>query len=88
MLRELGAIPIAYGPGLADRVRAAAPMGIDAAIDTVGSDEAVDVSVELFRTAPASPRSWRFTRGGGRYKAARRRTRRGRGVTDPRRRRL
>jgi NADPH:quinone reductase-like Zn-dependent oxidoreductase len=47
LLRELGAIPVAYGPGLADRVRAAAPQGIDAAVDAVGSDEAVDVSLEL-----------------------------------------
>jgi len=47
MLRELGAIPIAYGPGLAGRVRAAAPEGVHAAADLVGTDEAGDVSVEL-----------------------------------------
>ncbi|WP_231406246.1 MULTISPECIES: quinone oxidoreductase family protein [Streptomyces] len=47
LLRELGAVPVAYGPGLADRVRAAAPEGIHAAADLVGTDEAVDVSVEL-----------------------------------------
>lgn len=47
LLRELGAVPVAYGPGLADRVRAAAPEGIRAAADLVGTDEAVDVSVEL-----------------------------------------
>ncbi|MDN3029026.1 NADP-dependent oxidoreductase [Streptomyces sp. S.PB5] len=47
LLRELGAIPIAYGAGLADRVRAVAPEGLDAAADLVGTDEAVDVSVEL-----------------------------------------
>jgi NADPH2:quinone reductase len=47
LLRELGAIPVAYGPGLADRVRHAAPNGIDAALDLVGTDEAVDVSLEL-----------------------------------------
>ncbi|MCX5366783.1 NADP-dependent oxidoreductase [Streptomyces sp. NBC_00124] len=47
LLRDLGAIPVAYGPGLADRVRAAAPDGVDAAADLVGTDEAVDVSVEL-----------------------------------------
>jgi NADPH2:quinone reductase len=44
---ELGAQPVAYGPGLAERVRALAPDGIDAAIDAVGTDEAVDVSLEL-----------------------------------------
>ncbi|MGJ5804162.1 quinone oxidoreductase family protein [Streptomyces europaeiscabiei] len=47
LLRDLGAIPIAYGPGLADRVRTAAPEGVQAAADLVGTDEAVDVSVEL-----------------------------------------
>jgi NADPH:quinone reductase-like Zn-dependent oxidoreductase len=47
LLRELGAVPVAYGPGLADRVRAAAPDGVDAALDLVGTDEAVDVSLEL-----------------------------------------
>jgi NADPH:quinone reductase-like Zn-dependent oxidoreductase len=46
-LRRLGVVPVAYGPGLADRVRAAAPTGIDAAVDTVGTDEALDVSLEL-----------------------------------------
>lgn len=47
LLREFGAVPIAYGPGLADRVRAAAPGGVAAALDLVGTDEAVDVSLEL-----------------------------------------
>ena len=46
-LRELGAVPVAYGPGLADRVRAAAPGGIAAALDLIGTDEAVDVSLAL-----------------------------------------
>jgi NADPH:quinone reductase len=46
-LRELGAEPTAYGDGLAERVRALAPDGVDAAIDCVGTDEAVDVSLEL-----------------------------------------
>lgn len=46
-LRELGATPVAYGDGLLDRVRAAAPDGVTAAIDTVGTDEAIDVSLEL-----------------------------------------
>ena len=47
LLRELGAEPVAYGDGLADRVRALAPDGVDAAIDLVGSDEAMDTSLEL-----------------------------------------
>lgn len=46
-LRELGAIPVAYGDGLAGRVRAAAPGGIDVALDLVGTDEALDVSLDL-----------------------------------------
>ena len=46
-LRQLGAIPVAYGDGLADRVAAAAPDGVDAALDLVGTDEAVDVSLTL-----------------------------------------
>lgn len=46
-LRELGAIPVAYGAGLADRVREVAPRGVDAALDLAATDEAVDVSLEL-----------------------------------------
>lgn len=46
-LRELGAIPVAYGDGLADRVRAAAPQGVTVALDCIGTDEAISVSQEL-----------------------------------------
>jgi NADPH:quinone reductase len=46
-VRSFGAVPVAYGEGLAERVRQAAPDGISAAIDTVGTDEAVDVSLAL-----------------------------------------
>lgn len=46
-LRGHGVVPVAYGPGLADRVREAAPDGVDAAIDAVGTDEAVDTSLQL-----------------------------------------
>lgn len=46
-LAELGATPVAYGPGLIDRVRQAAPGGIDVALDLVGTEEAIDVSLEL-----------------------------------------
>ena len=46
-LRSLGAEPVAYGEGLLDRVRAIAPGGVDAAVDAVGTDEAIDVSLEL-----------------------------------------
>lgn len=45
-LRELGVIPVAYGAGLADRVRAAAPEGVDAALDAAGGDS-LEVSLEI-----------------------------------------
>jgi NADPH:quinone reductase len=44
-LGRLGAVPVAYGDGLAERVAAAAPDGIDAALDLIGTDEAIDVSL-------------------------------------------
>jgi NADPH:quinone reductase len=47
LLRELGVIPVSYGDGLIERVRGLAPAGIDAAIDLVGTDEALDSSLEL-----------------------------------------
>lgn len=46
-LRQLGAVPVAYGDGLIDRVRDAAAGGVTVAIDTVGTDEAADVSLDL-----------------------------------------
>jgi NADPH:quinone reductase len=46
-LRSYGVVPVAYGDGLADRVRDAAPAGVDVALDTIGTDEAVDVSLAL-----------------------------------------
>ncbi|MFE7192439.1 NADP-dependent oxidoreductase [Kitasatospora sp. NPDC057541] len=45
-LRSLGAEPVRHGEGLADRVRALAPEGVDAALDLVGGD-AVEVSAAL-----------------------------------------
>ena len=45
LLKDLGAIPVAYGPGLADRVAVAAPGGVEAALDLVGTDEAWAVSM-------------------------------------------
>lgn len=39
-VRELGADPVAYGPGLIDRVQALAPHGITAAIDLFGLEAA------------------------------------------------
>ncbi len=46
-LRSLGAEPVAYGDGLLDRVRALAPDGVDAALDLVGTQEALDTSLAL-----------------------------------------
>jgi NADPH:quinone reductase-like Zn-dependent oxidoreductase len=46
-VRKFGGTPVAYGPGLEQRVRDVAPEGISAAIDTVGTDEAVEVSLAL-----------------------------------------
>ncbi|MFB6894290.1 NADP-dependent oxidoreductase [Kitasatospora sp. NPDC056327] len=45
-LRSLGAEPVHHGEGLAERVRALAPEGVDAAVDLVGGD-AVEVSAGL-----------------------------------------
>ncbi|MEV4557558.1 NADP-dependent oxidoreductase [Kitasatospora sp. NPDC049285] len=46
-LRELGAIPVAYGEGLAERVRAAAPGGVDRAVDAAGQGGVLPLSIEL-----------------------------------------
>jgi NADPH:quinone reductase len=62
-VRRFGGMPVEYGPGLAERVRAAAPEGIAAALDTVGSQEAGDVSLALVKdrsrvvTIAAAPRA-------------------------------
>lgn len=45
-LRALGATPVAYGDGLVERVRSAAPQGVDVALDGAGP-EALRASVEL-----------------------------------------
>ncbi|MEU9122237.1 NADP-dependent oxidoreductase [Streptomyces sp. NPDC048506] len=47
-LRSLGAEPVTYGDGLAERVRALAPEGIDVALDFVGGG-VVEVSQELLK---------------------------------------
>ncbi len=63
VVREFGGIPVSYGAGLEERVREAAPEGISAALDTVGTDEAVDVSLALVAdrarivTIAAAPRA-------------------------------
>ncbi|MFF1452523.1 NADP-dependent oxidoreductase [Streptomyces sp. NPDC058274] len=45
-VRSLGGEPVSYGEGLAERVRALAPQGVDAAFDTIGGDT-LRISAEL-----------------------------------------
>ena len=49
-VRALGATPVVYGEGLADRVRAAAPQGVDRGFDTAGKGSLRDL-VTLRRPA-------------------------------------
>ncbi|WP_347958068.1 quinone oxidoreductase family protein [Gordonia aichiensis] len=46
-VERFGGIPVVYGPGLTDRVRAAAPGPIVAALDAAGGPEATQTSLEL-----------------------------------------
>ena len=48
-LREIGAIPVTYGDGLVDRVRAAAPRGVDGVFDVAGKT----ANADLFALAPS-----------------------------------
>ena len=64
-LRQFGAEPVLYGDGLVDRVRAMAPDGFDAAIDTVGTDEAVDSSIALVPDRTRVVSAAAFQRGPG-----------------------
>jgi len=45
-LRSFGAIPVAYGPGLDERLRAIAPNGVDAVLDASGRGE-IPLSIDL-----------------------------------------
>ncbi|KRF37650.1 quinone oxidoreductase family protein [Nocardioides sp. Soil805] len=47
VVARYGGVPVTYGDGLEQRVREAAPDGVVAALDCVGTDEAVDVSLAL-----------------------------------------
>lgn len=38
LVASYGAVPVEYGDGVAERIRAAAPQGVDAVFDTVGGD--------------------------------------------------
>jgi NADPH2:quinone reductase len=46
-VERFGGVPVQYGDGLEGRLRALAPRGYAAALDAVGTDEAVDVSLAL-----------------------------------------
>jgi NADPH:quinone reductase-like Zn-dependent oxidoreductase len=47
-LRSIGVTPVAYGDGLADRLRSLAPQGVDAVLDVSGRGE-LPLSIELAR---------------------------------------
>jgi NADPH:quinone reductase-like Zn-dependent oxidoreductase len=47
LVRFLGATPVEYGDGLLDRIRAAAPQGVDLVLDAAGTDEALEASFAL-----------------------------------------
>jgi NADPH2:quinone reductase len=65
LLRQFGAEPVVYGDGLVERVRAMAPEGVDAAIDTVGTGEAVDSSIALVHDRTRVVSAAAFGRGPG-----------------------
>lgn len=44
-LKNLGAIPVVYGDGLADRIQALHPEKFDASVDMIGSEEATQTSL-------------------------------------------
>ncbi|TFB15538.1 NADP-dependent oxidoreductase [Microbacterium sp. 3H14] len=46
-LRELGALPVAYGEGLIDRIRHTAPAAVTVVLDCAGTDEAIETSLAL-----------------------------------------
>ena len=71
-VRQLGAEPVAYGPGLADRVRALAPDGVTAAADLFGTETAQAAlalgvppgRITTIAAGPNPPGGVRATRGG------------------------
>jgi len=73
-LRELDTEPVAYGPGLADRVRAIAPEGITAATDLFGTETAeaaltLGVSPDRISTIAVGPNPPDGVRPTGGFKA-------------------
>lgn len=47
VVRQFGGEPVSYGPGLEERVRDVAPEGITVALDCIGTDEALAVSLAV-----------------------------------------
>ncbi len=77
LLRELGAEPVAYGDGLAERVAALAPDGVAGVFDTAGSqlDDLIAIAgsperVVTIANYGAAERGARFSGGGGDAAAA------------------
>ena len=70
-VRRFGGEPVEYGDGLAERIRALTDDPIVAGLDAVGTDEAIDVSLELVAdrsrivTIPPPPRGRRRRRSSG-----------------------
>ncbi|ALV47153.1 alcohol dehydrogenase [Arthrobacter alpinus] len=66
-LRELGAEPVAYGPGLVERVRTIAPEGVDAVADF--ADDVVQDTLALLKPdgRHASIADWTVLSHGGQY---------------------
>jgi NADPH:quinone reductase-like Zn-dependent oxidoreductase len=64
-LRSLGIIPVAYGAGLVDRLRASAPQGIDAVLDNAGR-QSVEAAIEL-GVSPSRINSIVYFEGAGQY---------------------
>jgi NADPH:quinone reductase-like Zn-dependent oxidoreductase len=64
LLRSLGAEPVVYGGDLERRVRDLSPDGVDAALDLIGTDEAIDVSLALVSDRDRIATIAGFQRGG------------------------
>jgi NADPH:quinone reductase-like Zn-dependent oxidoreductase len=62
-LREIGAIPVLYGEGLVDRVKAVAPNGVDAVFDVAGKSP-IDDLISLVPTPSQVVTIANFTAGG------------------------
>ena len=48
-LRKLGAIPVVYGEGLTERIKAAHPTAFDVSIDLIGNEDATQASLAIIK---------------------------------------